>query len=187
MLGNVCLLQGGWEAKLAMRLEELLIRDRKVIAEEWFKALAGTYPAETARVLKHGADPFANPVGATARRSLEAVYDELVGAMDPPTLRSALDPLIRIRAAQSLFSASQAVGFIFHLKSIIHRQLKAELSDPGLREALPAFESKIDALALMAFDIFTACREKLADLRANELKERTLRAFERAGLVATDP
>jgi hypothetical protein len=171
----------------AMRLEKLLIRDKKVITEAWFDALASSYPAETTEILKSRKDPFANPVGGTARRSLEAVYDELVGAMDAKTVITALDPLIRIRAVQALFSASQAVGFIFLLKPIIRRHSKTELDDSGLGEALSAFESKIDTLALMAFDIFMACREKLADLRANELKDRTLHAFERAGLVAADP
>lgn len=170
-----------------MQLKELLIRDKKAITEEWLDALLSTYPDETMEVLKSRKDPFANPVGATAKRSLEAVYDELVGAMDAKTLIGALDPLIRIRAVQTLFSASQAVGFIFLLKPIIRRHAKAEPADSGPGEALPAFESKIDSLALMAFDIFMACREKLADLRANELKDRTLHAFERAGLVASDP
>lgn len=177
----------GPEATFSMRLEELLTRDKKEITEAWFDTLVSSYPTETMVVLKSRQDPFANPVGATARRGLEAVYEELVGAMDTKTVITVLDPLIRIRAVQTLFTASQAVAFIFELKLIVRRQFMTELSDTQIREALPVFESKIDKLALMAFDIFMACREKLADIKANELKDRTLHAFERAGLVATDP
>jgi hypothetical protein len=37
---------------------------------------------------------------------------------------------------------------------------------------------------MMAFDLYMQCREKIYQLSANEMKNRTLRAFERAGLVS---
>jgi hypothetical protein len=38
-------------------------------------------------------------------------------------------------------------------------------------------------LGLLAFDIYMQCREKIYELKANEMKERTFKAFARAGLV----
>jgi hypothetical protein len=32
-----------------------------------------------------------------------------------------------------------------------------------------------------------ACREKIYELKANEARDRTFRAFERAGLISKDP
>jgi len=45
------------------------------------------------------------------------------------------------------------------------------------------FESKIDQLCLLAFDLYMDCKEKIYELSANETRNRTFRAFERAGLI----
>ena len=166
-----------------MRLENLLAQKKNEIVEDWFNRLIETYPAETAPFFKSQKDPFANPVGNAARHGIESIYKELLGEMNASVIIPSLDPLIRIRAVQTMFKASQAVGFIFILKKTIRNKLKKELQDHQLQNELLDFESKIDELALIGFNIFMECREKIAALKANELKDRTLRAFERAGLV----
>lgn len=166
-----------------MRLENLLDQNKKKIVDDWFNRLIDTYPAETAPFFKSQKDPFANPVGGVALRGIEAIYNELIGEMDVQVVTNFLDPLIRVRAVQTMFSASQAVGFIFLLKKTIRDVLKKEIQTYQLYDALFDVEMKIDELALIGFNIFMECREKIADLKANELKDRTLRAFERAGLV----
>jgi len=40
---------------------------------------------------------------------------------------------------------------------------------------------------LLAFDIYMECREKVYEIKANESKDRTLRAFARAGLISETP
>ena len=170
-----------------MRLESLLAQHKKEIADEWFNRLVETYPPETVPFFKSQKDPFDNPVGSTARSGLAAVVDELLGGMDVQVITSFLDPLIRIRAVQTMFSASQAVGFIFLLKKTIRDQLKKEIQTHHLYEELLAFEVKVDELALIGFNIFTGCREKIAELKSNEMKNTTFRAFERAGLVVEEP
>lgn len=166
-----------------MRLEDLLIQNKKEIADDWFNRLLETYPAETVPFFKGRKDPFDNPVGNTARSGISAVLDELLGGMDEKVISSFLDPLIRIRAVQTMFSASQAIGFIFLLKKTIRDQFQKEIQKHHLYEELLAVEAKIDELALIGFNIFTGCREKIAELKSNEMKNTTFRAFQRAGLV----
>lgn len=170
-----------------MGLGNLLIQNKKEIAEDWFNLLVDTYPAETAPFYKSQKDPFENPVGATCRSGLAAVFDELIGSMDAQVITSFLDPVIRVRAVQTMFTASQAIGFIFLLKKVVRQRLKKEIESHQLYADLLLFESRIDELALIGFNIFTGCREKIAELRSSELKDRTFRAFERAGLVVADP
>lgn len=170
-----------------MRLESLLIQNKRVIADDWFNRLVETYPIETAPFFKSQKDPFGNPVGSTARSAIAAVVDELLGGMDAQVVTSFLDPIIRIRAVQTMFSASQAIGFIFLLKKTIRDQFKKEIQTHQLYEELLAFELKIDELALIGFNIFMGCREKIAELKSNEMKNTTFRAFERAGLVVEEP
>jgi len=106
--------------------------------------------------------------------------------MDEETITSFLDPLIRIRAVQG-FSPSQAVYFIFALKPVIRETLQKVIrEDPFLKEQFQ-FESKIDELGLLAFNIYMECREKIYQLKANELRNRTFSAFKRAGLVSEIP
>jgi hypothetical protein len=106
--------------------------------------------------------------------------------MDHAAITSYLDPIIRIRAVQN-FSPSQAIGFIFLLKNTIRENLNTEITVAHLVDELLALETRIDKLSLIAFDIYMQCREKISDLKANEMKARTLKAFERAGLVNESP
>ncbi|MBW2228632.1 MAG: hypothetical protein JRG99_15335, partial [Deltaproteobacteria bacterium] len=62
-----------------------------------------------------------------------------------------------------------------------------EVSEARLFNELLLFESKIDRLSLIAFNLYVQCREKIYELKANEMKNRTFRAFERAGLVSEIP
>lgn len=169
-----------------MRLESLLVRNKRTILEDWFRLFTETYPADSAQFLKRENDPFANPVGSSARTGLGAVFDELLGGMDAQTLADFLDPLIRIRAVQS-FSPSQAVGFIFLLKKSIRNTLKKDISSQGLFEELQAFEIKIDELALIGFNIYMECREKIYQLKEKEVKNRALLAFSQEGLIGNRP
>lgn len=165
-----------------MHLNDLLIQKKTAIIKKWFALVIETYPADTAKFLKSQKDPFANPVGRTIYRGLAALFDELVKGMDIENITSCLDPIIRIRAVQN-FSPSQAVGFIFSLKTAIRKSIRKEISQEQLTTELQVFESKIDDLSLIGFNLYMQCKEKIFELKANEMKNRTFKAFERAGLV----
>ena len=106
--------------------------------------------------------------------------------MDPETISSHLDPIIRIRAVQD-FTPSQAIAFILFLKKILRQNLDKELQVSQIARDFVALESKIDQLSLMAFDIYSQCREKIYKISANETRNRTFKAFERAGLISEKP
>ncbi len=170
-----------------MRLTVLLKNKKATIVKEWFNMVINTYPLDTSRFLKKQKDPFANPVGNTISQGLGPLFDELVMDMDPDTLTNRLDPIVRIRAVQVIFSPSQAVAFIFSLKEAVRKNLKKDLRDNQILNELLLFESKIDELGLIAFDIFVKCREQIYKFKAYEERNRTYRAFKRAGLVAEIP
>jgi len=161
-----------------------LIEDRKEhIIKEWFDAAVQAYALDTAEFVKGQKDPFANPVGRTTIKGLQFLLEQLLENANHQALTDGLDPIIRIRAVQN-FTPSQATAFIFSLKTILRNTLKKELQDIQLAKELLAFESKIDALCLLAFDVYMECREKVYQIGANETRNRIFSAFERAGLVA---
>ena len=93
---------------------------------------------------------------------------------------------MHIRAVQTL-TPSQATVFIFALKKILREMFDKQLQDAGMVRQFLEIESRIDRLGLAAFDVYMACREKIYELKANETRNRTFKAFERAGLIKKDP
>ena len=168
---------------MAKELAIIIAQKKAAIVKKWFDLTAQTYAPDTAEFLKSKTDPFANPVGGSILSGLDGLLDQLIHDMDPQIINSYLDPIIRIRAVQN-FTPSQAVAFILSLKKALRTSLKKELRDIRILTELSELESKIDRLSLMAFDIYMQCREKIYQLSANEMKNRTFRAFERAGLVS---
>jgi hypothetical protein len=171
---------------LKMRHNNLLAQRKTAIIKNWFTLAVETYPPDTASFLKRQKDPFANPVGRTISLGLEALFNELLKEMNHEIITSFLDPIIRIRAIQN-FSPAQAVSFIFLLKKAVRENIKKEDLEEQLFNELLLFESKIDKLALIAFNIYVQCKEKIYDLKANEMRNTTYKAFKRAGLVREMP
>lgn len=169
-----------------MRLDQQLANKQSAILQKWFNAVVDTYPSDTSRFLKSQKDPFANPVGNTTHSGLKTLLENLFGEMDPSAISNALDPIVRIRAVQN-FSPSQAVGFVFLLKKILKEHHSKELEDAASLKALSRLDERIDDMGLMAFDIFTACREKLYELKTSMERDRLYKAFFKAGLVAEVP
>lgn len=169
-----------------MGLDGLLEKHKNAIINKWFDAVARTYPPDTAQFLKRQQDPFANPVGRTTFNGLEGLYDQLRGTMDEAAIVPFLDPIVRIRAIQS-FTPSQAAGFVFTLKQIIRDAVGGHLREKKTLEEMAALDVRIDRLGLLAFDIYMRCREKMYQLKANEIRNRVFSAFHRAGLVADTP
>lgn len=165
-----------------MNLLKQLARKKSGIVIKWFDGIIATYPVGTAQFLASQKDPFANPVGQTTRQNLEAIFDQIVSAADPGTVREFLDPIIRIRAIQD-FTPAKAISWIFDIKDIIRDTLALHAGDGQRLEELSRLERRIDQFGLLAFDIYMQCREKIYDLKANEMRARTFSAFSRAGLI----
>lgn len=165
-----------------MDLIKRLENQQAAIINEWLECVNQTYPAQTAVFLRRVKDAFDNPIGHASYQSLEAIVRGLFEDRDAHWFENALDPIIRVRAVQS-FTSSEAVAFIFDLKKIIHRQLGNEQKNDRFLKKWLAFEAKIDELALIAFDKYMECREKIYQIKATEEKNRTFSAFERAGLI----
>jgi hypothetical protein len=169
-----------------MKLEEILTQKAPVVVKTWIQMTLDTYPADAKRFLNEQKDPFANPVGHTLFQEMEKIYLELLNGLNPETVSSFLDYLIKIRAVQD-FSPSQAIAFIFLLKKAIREKLKKEIHENRLQDECSNFETRIDELALLAFDIYMTHKKKLYEIRANQAKNQVSKLLERAGLICEIP
>jgi hypothetical protein len=171
---------------MGYRLKGLIEKKKEEIIKNWFEATLQTYAPDTAQFFKGQKDRFANPVGHITSKGISFLLAQLLDDFDPDAIRAHLDPIVRIRAIQD-FTPSQATAFILLLKNVIRDHLSEELRDAAMVTELLAFESKIDQLSLIAFDIYMTCKEKIYQIAANEARNQTYRAFERAGLIAQAP
>jgi len=150
------------------RLRELL-RDREdAIVGRWLDGALAAYPDEGAKAFARERNRFANPVGHSLRVGLHAVYTALVAGTNDAAIRDALDDILRIRAVQQM-PAGTAVGFLFHLKELIRTELAGAGGD-RFRTELETLDRNIDHAALVAFEVYVAHRERLFELRMNEVK-----------------
>lgn len=134
----------------------------EAIAARWIECALASYPAGTQATASVVRDPFRDPAGHTIRTSLTTLARELFGAMDEKAIAQALDEVVRLRAVQG-FRPSEALGFLLEL-----RQLAAAAADNRPAD----LDRRIDRLALMAFDLYMACRDRVAELREKELRVR---------------
>jgi len=166
-----------------MELDSLLLEKRSTILERWLDLILESYPPETSRFLKGEKDRFDNPVAYQFSQGIEGIYEALLHGMDRDKASSFLDRIISIRAIQD-FSPSGAIAFIFMLKKVIREKLEREVRENGISEELIELESRIDGLALLSFDIYMKRREKLYEIRVNEVKNRVSGLMRRAGLTS---
>ena len=164
-----------------MDLQGVFSENRSIIVKKWQESILQSYPKETRKFLKKEKSQFANPVGSIITNDVEVLFDELVKGETTEKIFSSLDNIIRIRAVQD-FQPSHAVGFVLHLKSILRETL-----GEGMSAELRLLEDRIDAAALMAFDVYSKCRQQLYDIRVREIRNEHGRLLERANLIKEIP
>ena len=162
-----------------MMLNNLMSQKRSSILKKWFNLVLNSYPHDTSRFLKLEKNQFANPVGYTISQGLNNIYDELLKGEDFKNISPFLERVIRVRAVQD-FSPSRAVEFVFLLKDVLRDELKGEIRRKDILEDLLRFESRIDSLAMFAFDMYERCREEIYEIRVNEVKGSMSRLLKRA-------
>jgi len=169
-----------------IKLKSLLEEKKSTILTSWFDAIMETYPTDNTGFFKKKVDQFANPVGHAFSQGIESILEALLNGKDLAEGLPFLDDMIKVRAVQD-FTPSKAVSFVFKLKTVIRKALKEEIKQDHLEDAVLNFESQIDELALLAFNIYVTCREQLNQLKTDELKRMTFTLLKKANLMYEIP
>lgn len=147
-----------------MELNRLLERNRAEIESKLLEAALSVYPAKSQPFLNSRMSPFANPVGNLLREQISSILQKLIDDQPVEAFTETLSDLAKIRAVQD-FEPSRALEFLFSAKSII-----ADGAPNHLDVELRVLESKIDRLALHAFDLYEKHRSRIFELRIRELR-----------------
>ncbi len=169
-----------------MKLDTLLEQRKSSIRKKWFDRIVECYPADGAGFFSKEKDRFANPIGYTLDEETGTLMDGLIEGRDVESLSESLERIIKIKAVQE-FTPSEAVEFVFFLKQIVRDELADDLTEPERLHELLEFESRIDRLALLAFGLFMKCREKIYELKSNQIRNRSYKLLERANLLTVQP
>jgi hypothetical protein len=161
---------------------------RSEALDRWRSLVFDSYPEEAVRFFRREKDGFKNPVGQSINRATETILDGVLLERGVDGVPEALETIIRIRAVQD-FSPAEAVGFVFLLKRAVREVLGGAFQGGVPASVQSELESRIDALALSAFEIYTRCREQIFEIRVREAQRRTAVLLERfnRGAPAREP
>ena len=153
-------------AEVEMSIETLLAEKKKAIVQKWIDQVLDSYGASS--FFKKQKDRFANPIGSTISDGLQKLYAVLLEDRELGEAAKPLEDIIKIRAVQD-FAPSNAISFAYLLKNIVREELSKEKNREEVLGILSVLDPRIDKIALMAFDIYTDCRERLHQIRVNEV------------------
>lgn len=168
-----------------MSLLETIAARQEELAHKWADYILGTYPEQTQTVWRKNRDQFSNPVGHAILSATSELIPQLLTWNDAEAVAKSLETLVKIRAVQD-FSPAQAISFVFLLKKLLRQEFLAELSARGALEELLAFETRVDNLATIAFDLYVRSRDQIARMRVEEVKRAHVSIVRRANLFNKD-
>ncbi len=150
-----------------MDLAEALRNNRHNIVDKWVAYTLATY--QSSGFFQKEKDSFANPIGSTIRSSLKALYKLLITDGDPVPFREPLSAIMHLRSVQE-FSPSQAVAPLNAVKHITREVLASDKETRDFVIELYDFEFAVDLAVLTAFDLYMECREKIYQIRIDEIR-----------------
>jgi len=152
-------------------LVEWLAQARGGIAESWLAKVIQGYSENTSRFLAQEGDQFRNPVGDAYRRGIPAILDYILLGTGRPPMLAAVEEIMRIRSVQD-FTASQALVFLFQLKTVLRNERAKGPSMASPAEAWALLDERIDEVVLFAFDQYQRCRDDVYEIKVKEMKRR---------------
>jgi hypothetical protein len=150
-----------------MDLAEGFRNHREKIINKWVEYTLSTYASSGFFVKEH--DTFANPVGGNIRQALGKLFLLLSKGADSKEFIPPLEQIISIRSVQD-FTPSQAVSPLNAVKHITREVFAADSERKHLVDELYDFEFAVDLAMLAAFDIYMQFRERLYQVRINEIR-----------------
>lgn len=150
---------------MGLKIYKAIKDKQQSILSRWVPIALGSFN-QNEQLTVHRGERFSDPLGYTIASSAEAILQWLVND-DPDTdLSKPLEAICRIKAVQD-YQPSESLRFIFDLKTIIRESLG---EGSQYTEELWKVDKRIDEIALLAFDLFGACRNQIYQLQAEEIK-----------------
>ena len=163
-----------------MQFEDILAKNKNAVKQRWLKSIIETYPPDSHEFFSSKNDRFQNPVGTALSKLVDSVLDALLKNTPDYDYSEILEEFIKMRAVQE-FPPSTGIGFILYLKDSVKIILADDIDSNNLTNELMEFEKRIDQILLTAFDLYSKSREKMYEIRVDEMRRRSYAAFRMLG------
>jgi hypothetical protein len=162
-----------------LELSGFIKENRDALAGRWLDAVIGSYSADTGGFIKGKDDRIANPLGHAIREMVDAVLRCLGEGCDEQALGSAMFPVIQMRAVQD-FTPSEAVAFVgLFRNSVVSLAMEKEAGP----ELIIELDDVVLGLMSRAFDLYSDCREKLWEIKIEEIKRNLYMFLRKSDMV----
>jgi hypothetical protein len=156
-------------------LDRTLSDRRATLVERWLRVVLDTYSEEAARSMRREVDQFANPAGHLMTTGIAALFDELIAGAREEQAAPILEEMLKLRALQD-FAPSKAVGFVGAVKQVLRTEPDMSLTAAQWDD----LNARVDRLQMCAFEVYMRCRERVYEVRYNQLKKMNYTMLERA-------
>lgn len=163
-------------------IEDLLLKKKNILLDRWFTMILENFAPETSTFFRREKNRFNNPVAYQISQGIKGIYDALLEGKSPVDMPPFLGNVVQIMAIQEL-PPSKAVSFISLLKKIVREELKGDPGKDHMADELLRFESKLDELTFMSFDVYMKHREILFESKVKDTKNRVGGLLRMAGLA----
>ncbi len=152
-------------------------QEKDILLQKWVDKYYAAYPLGSTGFIRTSTDKFKNPIGIITQTSLSTLYDAVIGDdIEFSDVHAALNELVKLRAIQEM-PASRAVGPMAQLKTLFKEEVfdnlvKNNKDSKVLQEIFEDFftvAARIDGLLLLSMDLYSADREKVFNLRVEEI------------------
>ncbi len=162
------------------KMNDLLIAKQVAVKQRWLDLILESYPENARGFFENQKDRFQNPVGSAAARLVDELFDAIVKRAASAEIVAILDEFVRIRAVQD-FTPSAGISFVLDLKRAVRETVMDDIRTQVLFSELLQFESQIDETLLTAFNLYAQAREKMYEIKANNLKRQSFLAIKKMG------
>ncbi len=151
--------------------------EKENLLSKWKDLYYKAYELGSAGLVRASSDKFTNPIGIITSSSLKILFEAVVGDdVEPLDVQNALKELIQLRSIQKM-SPTEAVGPLVQLKKLFKEEivsfcLKENNESKNIKNVFDEYfiaEARIDSLFLMALDLYAHQKEKIFNLRVEEI------------------
>jgi len=157
------------------------IRDhRETVLFQWKKESMEMFPEQSRNVMQVKTDPFSNPIPHALGKGIEMLVGDLCED-EENNLEKGLANLGRLLGVQDM-PPSQSLSFFFKLRPLVYKlasrkRSKSIFPDDELHELQLWVEQKM----LRLFDQFMIHREKIYQMKGDEIKQRNYMLLRKSG------
>jgi hypothetical protein len=167
---------------MTSKSKEYFFDKKDKILDDWLKHLMLHYDYNKLDYLEKEKDPFLNPVKYIFTSALESIFAYIFDGEELEAVYQNIEKLIKLLALNGP-KASEALGPFVFFKHYINALFMSSFSLEEKMEEYNEIMNIFDNLLLKIFDMYVQCREKIYEVRINEIKRMTFPLLERSGLI----